>query len=71
MELMLTAPDVELAVFIPSEAMFARLGTNETTLLELLCGLSLSDSLFGSARANSPVAEAGDMSPREVETVSF
>jgi len=68
---MLTAPDVELAVFIPSEAMFSSLGTNETTLLELLRGLSLSDSLFWSARVNSPVAEAGEMSPREIETVPF
>jgi hypothetical protein len=64
---MLTAR-VELAVFIPSKAMFGSLGTKEATLFELLRGFSLSYSLFWSARVKLPAAGAGEMSPREIET---
>lgn len=59
------SPDAELAVIVPPGAVFPGLRADETTLLELLRGLSRTDALFWSARVNLIVAGAGEATPKE------
>jgi hypothetical protein len=57
--------DAETAVFVPPEAVFPELREVDTTLIELLRGLSRTDTLFWCARANLTVAGAGDLTSNE------
>ena len=49
----------DLAVFMPVEAVWPDLHSDEATLLDLLCGLSRDDTLFTCARVNTIVTGAG------------
>jgi len=57
--------DAETAVIVPPEAVFPGLRADEAALVELLQGLSRTDTLFLCARANLTVAGAGDLTSKE------
>lgn len=58
-------PDAELSVFVAPETVFPGLQAREATFLELLRGLSRTDTLFWSARVNLIVAGTGETTPKE------
>ncbi|MGH9461139.1 MAG: hypothetical protein ACRD1X_07965 [Vicinamibacteria bacterium] len=59
------SPDAETAVIVPPETVFPGLRADEGTLVDLLRGVSRTDTLFWCARANLTVAGSGNETPTE------